>query len=96
MALPGKQVDLATVIANGAQIIDVRNPDEFRAGHAKGSVNIPLSRIRGEASRLQRSGKPIIVCCATGTRSGNAKTILEAAGIEVYNGGSWSAVNRLL
>lgn len=34
-------------------------------------------------------GKPIITVCQSGARSGMAKGILKAAGIEVYNGGSW-------
>lgn len=92
----GKKVDLAAVIAEGAQIVDVRSPQEYKGGHVKGSVNIPLDRIRSEVARLKKSGKPVILCCASGMRSGSATSILESEGIEAYNGGPWTTVNRFV
>lgn len=93
-SLFGKKVDLSEVIAKGAKIIDVRSPQEYRGGHVKGSVNIPLDRIRSEVASLKKAGKPVILCCASGMRSGNATSILQSEGIEAYNGGPWTAVNR--
>jgi phage shock protein E len=90
----GKKVDFAALIANGAKIVDVRTAAEFKGGHVKGAVNIPLDRIQGEVAKLKKEGKPIILCCASGMRSGNATSILQAAGIDAHNGGSWSSLNR--
>jgi phage shock protein E len=95
-SLFGKKVDLAAIIAEGAQIVDVRSPQEYKGGHVKGSVNIPLDRIRSEVARLKKSGKPVILCCASGMRSGNATSILESEGIQAYNGGPWTTVNRFV
>jgi phage shock protein E len=90
----GKQVDFADLIARGAKIIDVRSPAEFRGGHVAGSVNIPLDRIRSEVASLKKAGKPVILCCASGMRSGNATSILQGEGIDAHNGGAWTNVNR--
>jgi phage shock protein E len=95
-SLFGKKVDLAPIIAGGAKIIDVRSPQEFKSGHVKGSINIPLDRIRAEVPALKKAGKPVVLCCASGMRSGNATSILTEAGIEAYNGGPWSSVRALV
>ena len=90
----GKKVDIAELIAKGAKIIDVRSPQEFRGGHVAGSVNVPLDRIRSEVASLKKAGKPVILCCASGMRSGSATSILQAEGIDAHNGGPWTNVNR--
>jgi phage shock protein E len=95
-SLFGKSVDFADLIAKGAKIVDVRSPAEFRGGHVKGSVNIPLDRIRSEVASLKKAGKPVILCCASGMRSGNATSILQAEGIDAHNGGPWTTVNRFV
>jgi rhodanese-related sulfurtransferase len=83
---------LMEILKQGAQIIDVRTPQEFSQAHAKGSRNIPLDQLAGRISELERS-KPIVVCCASGARSGMAKTVLERAGFSsVHNAGPWQAV----
>jgi rhodanese-related sulfurtransferase len=80
----GSSVDVKSIIENGAIIIDVRTLGEFSGGHIKGSVNIPLDKIQ-----------VIIVCCASGMRSSNAKRVLTKNGLEeVYDGGSWMSINR--
>ena|ERR1035437_2179091 len=85
----GPKVDLGTVIANGGIIIDVRTPGEYAGGHVKGSLNIPLDGLNSQMSKLKKD-KPVITCCASGMRSGSAKSMLLANGFkEVYNGGSW-------
>ena len=92
----GKKIDLAEVISNGAKVIDVRSNSEFSAGHAKGSVNIPLDQISTNIEKLKAYNQPLILCCASGIRSGNATSILKKEGIECYNGGSWKKVNQYL
>ena len=74
----------------GAILVDVRSPGEFQAAHAKGSVNIPLNEL---SSRLQEIPKtsPVLVACASGSRSGMAKLLLKKNGYkEVHNMGNWS------
>lgn len=70
-------------------IIDVRSPQEFQSGHAEGSINIPLDIISNEASEIKNMNQPIVLCCASGNRSGMAQVILQQMGIESHNAGSW-------
>lgn len=84
----GPKVDLGEVIAKGAVIIDVRTTGEYAGGHLKNSVNIPLQALSSQMSKLKKD-KPIITCCASGMRSGSARSILKSNGFTVYNGGSW-------
>lgn len=84
----GPKVDLGEVIANGGVIIDVRTTGEYAGGHLKNSINIPLQALSSQMSKLKKD-KPIITCCASGMRSGSARSILQSNGFTVYNGGSW-------
>ena len=62
----------------GAVLVDVRSAQEFAAGQAPGTINIPLPEL---GSR----------CCASGTRSGMAKLLLRKNGFsDVYNVGAWT------
>ncbi len=73
----------------GAQLVDVRSLAEFAGGSAPGSINIPLPEIGARAAELDRS-RPVIVCCASGTRSAVAVHRLRKQGFSrVINGGSW-------
>jgi phage shock protein E len=84
------EIDLENIIAEGALIIDVRTAGEYKNGHIKGSLNVPLSNIEDAISWLIKD-VPIVVVCESGSRSAQAKEILEANGYtKVYNGGSWS------
>jgi rhodanese-related sulfurtransferase len=87
--------DLGQKIQEGATILDVRTPEEFRSGHPKGAINIPLDQIQGQMSKLDKS-KPVITCCRSGARSGMAADFLKSAGFEAYNGGPWQNVQGLL
>ena len=90
----GPKVDVKGIIENGAVIVDVRTPGEFAGGHVKGSVNIPLDKIQNNITKIKNYRKPVVVCCASGMRSSNAKRILKGAGVEeVYDGGSWLNLN---
>ncbi|HMW67427.1 MAG TPA: rhodanese-like domain-containing protein [Chitinophagaceae bacterium] len=92
----GPDVDYAEMVANGAQIIDVRTPMEYKGGHIKGSVNIPLDSLQRNLSKINKN-KPVITCCASGMRSASAKNILKSNGYtEVYNGGGWSSLQNKL
>ena len=77
------------LLKSGALIVDVRSPREFAAGHASGSRNVPLDDLERDAKDLDPN-RWIIVCCASGTRSGMARRWLIRHGFsQVLNGGSW-------
>lgn len=80
---------LPALLQEGAQLVDVRSPEEFFAGHAPGSVNIPLQDLEKRAGDLDPA-KWVIVCCASGTRSAMARRRLRGMGFSrVLNAGSW-------
>jgi phage shock protein E len=90
----GPSVDYKKLIDAGALILDVRSPGEYRTGHPKGAVNVPLDKIREYAKKQKNKGQVIITCCASGMRSGSAKSTLQNDGFEnVYNGGPWQKVD---
>jgi rhodanese-related sulfurtransferase/glyoxylase-like metal-dependent hydrolase (beta-lactamase superfamily II) len=67
-------------IADGAAILDVREPDEFQSGHIEGAVNVPLGSLEKNIDKVPR-GRPIVTYCRIGERSTSAVSILERAGI---------------
>ncbi|MBX7224473.1 MAG: rhodanese-like domain-containing protein [Chitinophagales bacterium] len=85
----GPKVDIASIVNDGAFLVDVRTPGEFSDDHIKGSVNIPLDRVGSQLAKF-KDKKHIIVFCRSGARSSQAKAILENNGFtNVVNGGSW-------
>jgi len=84
------------VIPPNAYLVDVRKPAEFSAGSVPGAVNIPLNEINARKEEF-RDKKNIVFFCKTGTRSGQAKMILDHNGFEnVVNGGSVKKVRELM
>jgi phage shock protein E len=74
----------------GAILLDVRSQGEFQASNAPGTINIPLQELGNKLQELPKS-LPIVVCCASGTRSGMAKMLLKKNGFNsVYNIGAWT------
>lgn len=68
-----------------AIVLDVREPAEFAAGHLPNARNIPIAELDKRAGELA-AGKPVLVCCASGSRSGRAAAVLRKAGHEqVFN-----------
>lgn len=74
-------------------IVDVRSSEEFRGGHVAGSINIPLMEIPKRMDELKKLKSPLVLCCASGGRSGQAHDYLALQGIECFNAGSWMDVN---
>ena len=74
-------------------IVDVRTPMEFMGGHVVGSINIPLNEIAERALELKQMKSPLILCCASGGRSGQAAGYLSSLGINCINAGPWTTVN---
>jgi rhodanese-related sulfurtransferase len=88
------ETEIKNLVKNGAMIIDVRTPSEFKIGHIQGSLNIPLQNLSQNLSKIKKD-RPIITCCASGMRSASAKIILKASGYgEVYNGGGWYSLQH--
>jgi phage shock protein E len=73
-------------------VIDVRRPDEFSKGHAKGSINIPLQEMPERLDEIRKIKEPIVVVCGGGTRHVKAFELLKANGIETEKGGGWTDV----
>ncbi|MGB8652196.1 MAG: rhodanese-like domain-containing protein [Mycobacteriales bacterium] len=73
-------------------LLDVREPHEWDAGHAAGAVHLPLGALD---LRVLPSGRPLVMVCRSGNRSGKATAALVAAGYDARNmvGGmqSWAA-----
>ena len=88
-----KKQMIQEVLKKGEDIIDERSEGEFKQGHVKGSINMPLPSITGQINKINNMKKPVVLCCASGMRSGSATSILKSAGIECYNGGSWVNLN---
>ncbi len=74
-------------------IVDVRTPEEFRGGHVAGSVNIPLQELANRMDEVKSLKTPLVLCCASGGRSGMAQQALSKQGIDCCNAGSWMDVN---
>ena len=81
---------LPALKARGALLVDVRSAGEFAAANAPGTVNIPLGDLGNRLNVIPRTA-PVVVGCASGTRSGMAKLMLKKNGYtEVYNIGAWT------
>jgi phage shock protein E len=81
---------------NKGTIVDVRTYIEFMGGNVVDSINIPLNEIPERVEELKKLKAPLVLCCVSGNRSGQAQNFLSELGIECYNGGSWLDVNYYL
>ena len=80
---------------NKGTIVDVRSPGEYNSGHVVGSKNIPLTEVVNRLDKLKQMPGPLILCCASGNRSGQVERYLKEQNIECINGGSWLDINYL-
>ena len=80
-----------------ATIIDVRTPGEFMMGNVEGSINIPLDEVSSRVEEFKNIEGNVVLCCASGGRSGQATMFLQQNGLSnVYNGGGWQTVDVLI
>ena len=90
------QVPAAQVPA-GAYLLDVREPEEWDAGHAPEAVHIPLGELGARYTELGRD-QPLYVICRSGNRSGHAAHALAGAGWDARNVSDgmrgWQAAGR--
>jgi len=86
---------LAEKLAAGAKVIDVRTKGEYATGHYAGAINIPVDALAGKIKSLGATDTPLVVYCASGSRSGQAAAQLKAAGFtDVTNAGGLSQMPR--
>ena len=94
-----RPTELAEELADGeAAVLDVRNADEWEAGHMPDVTNIPLGQLPGRLGEVP-AGRPLVLHCQGGGRSAIAASILQARGIkDVVNltggFGAWAAEGR--
>lgn len=74
-------------------IVDVRTTAEFAGGNVAGSINIPLQEVTQRESEIMELKQPILFCCASGGRSGQATQYFSSKGVKCENGGGWMEVN---
>lgn len=87
-------LDADDAVRSGALLLDVREPEEFDAGHAPGATLVPLGELGERLDEL--AGARTIVCvCRSGARSAVAAEALTTAGYDAINlvGGmlAWAA-----
>jgi len=73
------------MMSNGAEVIDVRNPDEYQSGHVPGATLIPVNSVFARREELPKD-KDLIFVCAVGQRSALASEMAAAAGLtRIFN-----------
>lgn len=87
----------AASVPDGAWLLDVREPDEWAAGHAPQATHIPLGQLGNRANEVPQD-QDVYVICRSGGRSGRATEALNGAGWQAINvaGGmqNWAAAGR--
>ena len=85
-------------IADDAVVLDVREQDEYDAGHAPRAIHIPLAELPARVGELPEVDGDLPVVCRSGGRSSRAVQWLEGQGLDVANveGGmkQWHAPSR--
>jgi rhodanese-related sulfurtransferase len=80
-------------------VLDVREDDEWQAGHVEGSVHVPLMELGARYAELPEAGQTLVVC-RVGNRSAYAAAFLLQKGIDAVNldGGlvAWETAGRAL
>ncbi len=71
--------DAAAMRDDGAFVLDVREPDEWAAGHIAGATLIPLGQLPDRLGEVP-AGRTLVVVCRTGNRSAQGRDILLQAG----------------
>jgi len=82
------QDEARKMMEGGALLVDVRTLPEWDEGHGPDSILIPLDQLEARVAELPKD-KPILLCCRSGARSGNASGWLKQQGYEAYNLGPW-------
>src|SRR3954453_23597192 len=90
----------ASFVPDDAKILDVREPEEWAAGHVAGSQHLPIGEIIARVDEIEDDGGEIVVVCRSGYRSAHVAAWLEQQGYAALNlaGGldAWAAAGRPL
>lgn len=90
---------LPAPLAEGVTVLDVREQEEWDAGHVEGAQHVPLSELGQRAGEVPSAGRVLCVC-KVGGRSAQAVLFLRSLGVDAVNlhGGmlAWSAAGRPL
>lgn len=81
------EVDIDTFAAahrQAREVIDVREPDEYVAGHVPGAKLIPMAQLPGRLDEIEKR-EPVYVLCASGNRSAAMTSLLREAGYDAYS-----------
>lgn len=93
----GDNDEIIEAIQAGGALIDVRSRGEFTAGSVQGAINIPYNEISSKKKLIKKIRQPIIVFCASGSRSLVAVQTLKDLGYDaVINGKTIFKINRLV
>ena len=86
-------------LPHGAVLLDVREDDEWTAGHAPEARHVPMSQLTGRLDEVP-AADPLYVICRSGSRSARVVAFLSQQGVSAVNvaGGmqSWAAAGRPL
>ena len=90
--------DVAALLPQRPQVIDVRTPGEYRDGHLANARNLPLADLGQTIGQHEPDkARPILLYCASGARSAAGKKTLEQLGYaSVHNLGSFRRAQTLL
>ncbi len=85
-------------LREGAAVIDVRSPEEFRSRHLPGALNIPLGELReGLARSVRDKNQVLLLHCLSGGRSGIAKVQAKKLGYaRVFNLGGYGRAEAIV
>jgi rhodanese-related sulfurtransferase len=70
---------------DSVQIVDVREPYEWEAGHIEEAVHLPLNQLMAGGGRHLDPSRPVVAVCRSGNRSELAALMLQARGYEAHN-----------
>lgn len=79
-AIPFEESIVVEASEDKALLLDVRSPDEYRSGHVKEAINLPVNNLDEIESLTKSKDETIYVYCRSGNRSQKAKTLLEEKG----------------
>ena len=90
-----KQLQARIESGENINLLDVREPVEHEDFNI-GGILLPLGDIRvGDTETIEHlKDQEVIIYCRSGNRSGMAKSMLQSAGIECYNGGPWNVLDN--
>lgn len=79
------------LVAQGALLLDVRTPAEFREGHVPHALNVPVQELPMRLNEIGPTSRPVVVYCRSGGRSAQATQLLTRAGYTVRDIGPMHA-----